>query len=148
MKETINRLEQLLKIVLEYISNSSESEWKEKATPEKWSKNEILGHLIDSGINNIQRFTEVQFENQPYKLRVYHQVELVKANDYQNSRREEIASFWLSINNRILKLMGQQTEKTLNYKIELSNGDISNLRFLMNDYVDHLEHHINQILER
>lgn len=148
MTETINRLEQLLKTGLEYISKSSESELTQKPTPEKWSKKEIIGHLIDSGINNLQRFTEIQFENKPYKIRKYNQDELVKANDYQNSETEEIADFWLSINNRITKLIKQQTEKTLNYKIELVKGNISDLRFLMKDYVDHLEHHLNQIIEK
>lgn len=137
-----------MKTGLEYISKSSEWELTQKPTPEKWSKKEIIGHLIDSGINNLQRFTEIQFENKPYKIRKYNQDELVKANDYQNSETEEIADFWLSINNRITKLIKQQTEKTLNYKIELAKGNISDLGFLMKDYVDHLEHHLNQIIER
>jgi ribosome biogenesis SPOUT family RNA methylase Rps3 len=33
--------------------------------PKKWSKKQILGHLVDSGINNLQRFTEIQFEEKP-----------------------------------------------------------------------------------
>ena len=70
MTEIINRLEQLLKSGLEYISKSSESELTQKPNPEKWSKKEIIGHLIDSGINNLQRFTEIQFENKPYKIRI------------------------------------------------------------------------------
>ncbi len=43
--------------------------------------------------------------------------------------------------------MKLQTENTLNYKIELGKNNISDLRFLMKDYVDHLEHHLNQIME-
>jgi len=58
MTETIHRLEQLLKAGLEYISKCSESELAQKPTPEKWSKKEIIGHLIDSGLNNLQRFSE------------------------------------------------------------------------------------------
>ena len=143
----LNRLDQLLKNGLEYLSKCSESKLTEKPTPEKWSKKEILGHLIDSGINNLQRFTEIQFENKPYRIRKYNQDELVKANDYQNSEIKEIVEFWISINNRIKKLMKQQTKKTLNYKIELNDGTISDLRFLMNDYIDHLEHHLNQIIK-
>lgn len=145
MKETINRFEQLLDSGLEYISKSSKLELTQKTNPEKWSKKEIVGHLIDSGINNLQRFTEIQFENKPYKIRKYNQDELVKTNDYQNSDIKEIVELWISINNRIKNFMEQQSERTLNFKIELDNGTISDLRFLMNDYVDHLEHHLNQI---
>ncbi len=147
MSETTNKLEQLLKDGLHYLLKSPESEINRKVSPEKWSKKEILGHLIDSGINNLQRFTEIQFESKPYKIRKYQQNELVIANDYQNAKTNEIIEFWLSINNRIKNLMELQTEKTLNYKIELEKDTISDLRFLMKDYVDHLEHHLNQIME-
>lgn len=148
MTETIIKLEQLLKSGLEYFSQSPESEMNQKKSPEKWSKKEILGHLIDSGINNLQRFTEIQFENKPYKIRTYKQNELVKVNDYQNAETNEIVEFWLSINNRIKTIMKLQTQKTLNYKIELEKDDITDLRFLMNDYVEHMEHHLNQIISK
>ncbi|MGB5497737.1 MAG: DinB family protein [Maribacter sp.] len=147
MTETTNKLGQLLKSGLEYISRSSDFEMNRKPSPEKWSKKEILGHLIDSGINNLQRFTEIQFENKPYKIRKYKQDELVKVNDYQNAETKEIVEFWVSLNNRIQILIEQQTEKTLDYKIELDTGNISDLRFLIKDYVDHLEHHLNQIMK-
>lgn len=147
MIETIDKLNQLLKEGLEYLSKASESEMSKKATINKWSKKEILGHLIDSGINNLQRFTEIQFENKPYILKKYKQNELVEVNDYQNAKTKEIVDFWLSINNRIKYLIKLQTEKTLNYQVELEKGNISDLRFLIEDYVDHLEHHINQIVE-
>ncbi|WP_428740253.1 DinB family protein [Tenacibaculum sp.] len=146
MKQTIYKLEQLLKSGAEYISNSLESDLTYKSNPKKWSKKEILGHLIDSGINNLQRFTEIQFDNKPYRIRKYNQDRLVKANDYQNSETKEILEFWKSINNRILYVIKQQTEETLAFKIELEKEDFSDLRFLMNDYVDHMEHHLNQIM--
>lgn len=148
MTETVNKLEKLLKLGLENVSKFSESELIQKPSPEKWSKKEIFGHLIDSGINNLIRFTEIQFANRPYKIKKYNQDELVKANDYQNSDTKEIINFWLSINNRIKSLIKQQTEKTLNYEIELDNGKILDLRFLIKDYVDHLEHHLNQIIKK
>jgi len=143
----MKKLELLLKSGTAYIFNSSEFELTQKPSIEKWSKKEILGHLIDSGINNLQRFTEIQFENKPYKIRKYKQDELVKANDYQNAETKGIVEFWLSINNQILNLIKQQTEKTLNYKIELDKDNISDLRFLINDYVEHMEHHLNQIMK-
>lgn len=147
MTETINNLEQLLKKGLEYLAQSSELEMSQKESAKKWSKKEILGHLIDSGINNLQRFTEIQFENKPYQIKKYNQEELVKANDYQNSDTKEIVEFWNSINKRVLNLIRKQTETTLNYKIELEKDNFSDLRFLIDDYVKHLEHHLKQIMK-
>ncbi|MFK7935001.1 MAG: DinB family protein [Saprospiraceae bacterium] len=106
-----------------------------------------MGHLIDSGNNNLQRFIEIQFEEKPYKIRHYDRVEYVKVNDYQNAEIKEIIDFLMSINNRIKKLMAQQTTQTLNYKIELYDDHRSDLRFLMTDYVDHFEHHVKQITQ-
>lgn len=147
MTNTTNKLEQLLKNGLEYLTQASELEMSRKESAEKWSKKEILGHLIDSGINNLQRFTEVQFENRPYPIKKYNQNELVKANDYQNSDTKALVDFWYSINIRIQHLIKVQTEKTLTYKIELEKDNISDLRFLMDDYVAHLEYHLKQIMK-
>jgi hypothetical protein len=36
-----------------------------KQSPTKWSKKEILGHLIVSSTNNHHRFVPGQFENNP-----------------------------------------------------------------------------------
>ena len=65
MIETTNKLEALLILTKEYISKSSDAELNLKASPEKWSKKEIIGHLIDAGIYNLQRFTEIQYEKEP-----------------------------------------------------------------------------------
>lgn len=147
MTETTAKLQQLLTKGLEYFKQASELEVSRKVSVEKWSKKEILGHLIDSGVNNLQRFTEIQFENKPYRIRKYNQNELVQANDYQNAETKEIVAFWNALNHRILNVIKKQTEETLNYKIELDKDTLTDLRFLMTDYVKHLEHHLQQILK-
>lgn len=147
MVQTINKLEELLIITKEYISKSSDAELNHKANPEKWSKKEIIGHLIDSGINNIQRFTAVQIEKEPYRIKPMKQVELVKVNDYQNAEIEELLAFLISINTRVKKLMVLQNDQTLTTSIELyTKGNRSDLRYLMEDYVAHFEQHVNQII--
>ena len=146
MTEIVIRLEDLINNAIKYISKSSEEEMSKKSLPEKWSKKEILGHLIDSGINNLQRFTEIQFSDKPYVMRKYNQNELVIANDYQNAESKEILDFWAALNRRIQSLIKKQTDESLAYEIKYE-GEILNLEFLMKDYVDHLEHHLNQIKE-
>ena len=146
MIATADKLSQLLKQGSEFISTSSELELSKKESASKWSKKEILGHLIDSAINNLQRFTEIQYEEKPYLIRGYNQDELVKANDYQNTETKTILQFWLAINHQIMSIINNQTEETLSYKIEFNTGETYDLRFLMTDYVDHIEHHMKQIL--
>ena len=147
MTETIHRLELLLESGTDYISNCQESILSEKITPKKWSKKEILGHLIDSGINNLQRFTEIPFENSPYKIRKYNQDQLVEINRYQEASVDELVTFWLAINTRILQLMKHQTTTSLNAPVDIGESQLSDLRFLIHDYVDHLEYHLKQVLD-
>lgn len=146
MTETTKRLDELLKSGATYLASASDSDLKHRRAPGKWSKQEILGHLIDSGINNLQRFTEIESDEKPFKIRKYKQDELVLANDYQNAAIDELLPFWLALNRRIEKVMNLQTDTSLQASIELPNGQISDLRFLMVDYVDHLEYHLKQII--
>ncbi|MBC8882914.1 DinB family protein [Flavobacterium piscinae] len=110
-------------------------------------KKEILGHLVDSGIYNIQRFTEIQFKEQSYRLQNYNQDELVKANSYQNSSTNDILDLLCALNKRIIELIKFQDHLTLKNEIILSSGEIINFKFLIEDYVIHFEHHTKQIVE-
>ena len=44
------------------LSTLSDADAARKPSPGKWSKKEILGHLIDSAANNHQRFVRLQLE--------------------------------------------------------------------------------------
>src|SRR5215203_4736341 len=92
LKETVdtNAAMQQLEIYIESfpmkLKQFSSEELLQKSAAVKWSKQEILGHLIDSAINNLKRFTEIQFLPQPYTVISYKQNELVTVNDYQHLR--------------------------------------------------------------
>jgi len=143
MTFTIQKLETLLEAAVHYLNATPAVELEHKPSSSKWSKKEILGHLIDSAINNLQRFTEIQFEDKPYNIRRYRQDDLVAANDYQHANLEDLIQCWLGLNRRILHLMRLQTPKTLAFEV-LIGGDVRDLSFLMTDYVAHLEHHLKQ----
>ncbi len=146
MKKTINHLEDLMHDALDFISNASNKKLSIKPAPEKWSQKEILGHLIDSALNNLQRFTEIQFSEKPYTIRRYNQDALVKANGYQSADLNELFDLWLCLNERISTIMKAQTEESFSFKIILPDGESSDLQFLMEDYVVHLEHHLKQVM--
>ncbi len=144
MQNAINNFEKLLHENSEYL-RSLDKETLENKLPEKWSKKEVLGHLVDSSIHNLVRFTEINYLPRPYHHRPYNQNDLVTINQYQTMEMEELIQLWYSINKQIIRLFKSVDEKALDYEILLSDGSIINLDFLMKDYVEHLEHHINQI---
>lgn len=145
MQNTIFKFEQLLNdssINLLAIENTI----LEAKNPGKWSKKEILGHLVDSAVHNLVRFTEINYVEKPYHHRPYSQTDLVHLNQYQTMDINELTQLWLSLNKQIVRIFKNVDEKTLNYQIILSDQSIIDLKFLMTDYVEHLEYHINQIL--
>lgn len=147
MEEVISRLENQLKRAEAFLATASPEKLEYKPSEHKWSGREILGHLVDSGVNNLQRFTEIQYPNNGiYRVRGYDQDELVKANNYQDARVEEILGLWMAVNMRILSIMKQQTGYMLSRKVIFENGEQADLRFLMKDYADHTEHHLKQIM--
>jgi hypothetical protein len=119
-----------------------------KTSPEKWSKKEIMGHLIDSAMNNTRRFTEAQFSKEPYTITEYNQDELVKVNRYQQMNFEDLLKLWHQLNKHIAFLLKDISEEKLNSQINLYDLSICNLEFLIEDYIAHLKHHLNQIFEK
>ena len=120
-------------------------QWAIKPAPGKWSKKEILGHLVDSARNNLQRFTEIVHGESPYQVSPYNQDQLVVANHYQTEPIELIIDLWVATNLHISFIMGRQSPKHLALPLILPDGKPSDLKWLMDDYIDHLEHHLNQI---
>ncbi|QSW89074.1 DinB family protein [Flavobacterium endoglycinae] len=144
MQNAILKFEQLLNENASCFPEIS-SEILESRIPGKWSKKEILGHLTDSAIHNLVRFTEINYLQKPYHHRPYNQIDLVNLNQYQQMDIRELTQLWLSVNKQIIRIMKSVDEKALEYEIILSDGAVIDLKFLMTDYVEHLEHHINQI---
>lgn len=145
MEETLQKFELLLNRFDVLYSTNSIDDFEFKITPNRWSKKEILGHLIDSAINNIQRFTEIHTFEKPYIIRAYNPDDLVKSNDYQNKNNQELLELWIRLNHHVIHLLKNQTDETLNYQLILPNGATANLKFLIEDYFAHLYHHLHQI---
>ncbi|SHH52820.1 DinB family protein [Flavobacterium defluvii] len=144
MKTAILKFEKLLSENVDLFSKINSDVFTAKVS-DKWSKKEILGHLTDSAIHNLVRFTEINYVEKPYHHRPYNQIDLVNLNQYQEMDIGELIQLWFVINKQIVRVMKSVDEKALDYKIILSDQSEIDLRFLMTDYVEHLEHHINQI---
>src|SRR4051812_22851081 len=141
---------ELSKIVSDYslkISVISEKEFSAKPLANKWSKKEMLGHLIDSAQNNLRRFVCGQYEETPPKI-VYDQDYWVKAINYQQTDGKEVIATWKQINNRVATIL--ETMPASSYTKECDTGknsvSLHSLEWLAVDYVKHLKHHLNQII--
>lgn len=65
VEKAISRLNFIIDKVPNILTQISEEKMSEKPSPNKWSRKEIIGHLVDSATNNHQRFIRGQFEDFP-----------------------------------------------------------------------------------
>lgn len=142
-----HQIEEILKETKELFLQNINIDYEYKPRPEKWSKKEILGHLIDSALNNLRRFTESQFSETPYLVVSYNQDELVRINKYQERKLEDLIKLWNQLNKQIAFILKDISEEQLKIKINLHNLSICDLEFLIEDYITHLRYHLKQIFE-
>ncbi len=91
----------------------SEQQRLHKPTPSKWSKQEILGHLIDSALNNLKRFTEIQFCPKHYRVISYRQNELVEVNHYQELPIDHLLGLWKALNQQIIYVVNRYSRRKI-----------------------------------
>ena len=125
----------------------SSEELLKRSARGKWSTQEILGHLIDSAINNLKRFTEIQFLPQPYTVISYNQNELVIVNDYQNLSLKHLLDLWQALNRQIVLVVKNIPVEKLDYPVDpqYESRELKTLSWIICDYVAHMEHHFRQI---
>lgn len=144
IQHSIERLEQLCRIIPPLVLEISEKEFRSKPAPGNWSKQEILGHLIDSATNNHQRFIRVQFEEVPY-IR-YDQDQWVKHNHYNELPMKHVVDLWSLYHKHLLEVMKRIPAENLSRFCNTGGENPDRLEFLVNDYVVHQEHHLKQII--
>jgi DinB superfamily len=142
--ETITRLQYLCDTIPILFVNISEYDFTNKPTPNKWSKKEILGHLIDSATNNHQRFVRAQFENIP--TIIYDQNNWNVVSQYTQLDSKHLILFWTTYNRHLIELLTHTPQNNLLKKCQISGQEIHTIGWLFDDYVKHLEYHLRQIV--
>lgn len=147
LKIVTQRLQKNITDIPSKFLSFSEDELGKKPAPDKWSKKEILGHLIDSAANNHQRFVRAQFEEEPFKFNSYQQDDWVKVQKYNAVDTESLVSLWKIYNQHILWIISNFDENKLESKWLMEDNEVSGetIFFLIKDYIDHMDHHFGQI---
>lgn len=120
-----------------------ESELVFKAAPGKWSKKEIIGHLIDSAQSNIRRFVVAQYEDSPVIL--YNQDKWVTIANYQHWNTTDLINLWYLLNKQVTEILKNTSTEMTQRKCQTQ--ELHTIEWLAADYIKHLRHHIHQVLE-
>jgi len=115
--------------------------------PGKWSPKEELGHLIDSASNNHIRFvraaTEAEFRGPGYA-----QNDWVRAHGYIDMPWETVIDFWFQYNTFLAGLVERIHADRLGTLCFIGGNPPVTLGFLIEDYILHMQHHIDQLFRR
>ena len=147
VEKYIVSLEKIVESFPKKIEAITEEEWSFKQE-NKWSKKEILGHLVDSALNNLQRYIRVQYQGKPHIA--YHQNEWVAAQNWQELSVDEILTLWKSINKQIVHVWKHfpeaKVKAVINVSKEQEKEEIYTFQEMLDDYIEHFNHHAKQIL--
>ncbi|MEH0155879.1 DinB family protein [Limibacter armeniacum] len=143
MKRQSQKLADLLDNYTIRLSMMEEEEMEQKTSPSKWSKKEIVGHLVDSAQNNIQRFIRAQIQDN-YQLIKYEQDKWVELNNYQSWDEVLLVQYFRSVNQQVIMIWEKMPNEQLTSACVV-DGDTVTLEWIMDDYLVHMEHHLKQI---
>jgi|SRR6266487_484344 len=141
MESIANELNAIIDKNLSALQFISENEFNFKPSPSKWSKKEILGHLVDSAQNNIRRFVVAQYDERP-KI-VYNQDKWVAITNYQQYNLADLISLWYLLNKHICQVLKSMPQEMT--KRQTETEELHALEWLARDYIKHLLHHLHQI---
>ena len=143
MKPIADELEKIIDESLPALNDISQEKFSKKENPGKWSKKEILGHLIDSAQNNIRRFIVAQYEDRP-KI-TYNQDKWVTISNYQSYPTNDLIKLWELMNRHICYILRNTSEEMS--QRESQTEAMHSIEWLAADYNKHLLHHLHQVLD-
>jgi len=122
--------------------------------PGKWSKKEIIGHLIDSAANNHQRFVRGQLQDDLVFLG-YAQEDWVRVQHYADAPWPDLVALWRLYNLHLARVIElTPADRRLSPRARHNIQEIgfaapieatATLDGIMLDYVEHLLHHLRQL---
>ncbi len=138
--ELSERLSAVLRKAMPWLVTISEAEASVPECEGKWSGKQVIGHLIDSAVNNLGRIVRMQIESgqsQPG----YEQMAWVNLQHYGEREWSQVLALWFALNEHVAWTIAHVDQAKLANRGAVS-GEPLTLGFLIEDYVAHMEHHL------
>jgi hypothetical protein len=112
-----------------------------------WSRKQELGHLIDSATNNRVRFAAAALSG-AYAGPTYDGEGWVTLGGYQSMPWNTVLDLWSALNTALATLIANIREERLTVHCQVGGGVSVTLDFLIEDYILHMQHHLDHLLGR
>ncbi len=126
------------------LSAVGESAAIREVRPGGWRGKEVLGHLIDSALNNHQRFVRAALDG-AYVGPAYDQRGWVNLHGYADLPWKTLCDHWREQNALLARVVERIPETRLNAVCRVADNEPVTLGCLIEDYLRHLRHHIAQL---
>jgi hypothetical protein len=127
------------------LSNISPETARMKPGPDRWSKQEMLGHLIDSAANNHQRIVRSAL-NLAKDFPSYQQDLWVATQRYNEADWDGLVELFTHYNLHLARVIEGLSPNVLDNPCDIGREGPVDLRFLIQDYLRHLEHHLDRLV--
>jgi hypothetical protein len=138
-------LAQIIRAAEPKLRQISAQESAKPLLPDRWSRKQVIGHLIDSASNNHQRFVRAMLQPSLDFPR-YDQAGNVRVQAVQEADWGMLVSLWAAYNRYLAHVLAQIPASKLQTPCRLGDGEPQTLEFIAKDYVSHLVHHLDQIV--
>jgi hypothetical protein len=118
-----------------------------RPSPDRWTIQEVVGHLIDSAANNHQRFVRAQSPGE-FVFPKYEQNEWVSRQRYDTAIWSDVITLWAAYNRHLAHVMRHVAPASLETRCVIGPYEPVTLGYLIEDYVTHLRHHLRKVGER
>jgi hypothetical protein len=143
--QTAARLHEAIGEALQLFQGVDETRTTRPPAGGGWCARQVIGHLIDSACNNHRRFVLGQSaETQRYDG--YNQDDWVDRQHYEKVPWRDLVTLWTAYNRHLAHVISCVPDAAAARQALGPDGsDPVTLTFLMDDYVTHLQHHVEQI---
>ena len=118
---------------------------REKPGLDRWSKKEMLGHLIDSAANNHQRIVRGA-QNIALDFPPYQQNQWVEVQRYNDADWIQLVELFVHYNLHLARVVEGLPESVLENPCSIGQDYPVTLRFVIEDYLRHLGHHLDRLV--
>jgi hypothetical protein len=122
----------------------SEADAASPWAPGKWTRKEVIGHLIDSASNNHGRIVRAALQGE-VTLPGYAQDEWVRLQDHAGAEWALLVNLWRAYNLHLARVIARVPADKASAVCRIGDNEPLTLGALAEDYLRHLEHHLAQV---
>lgn len=145
MQNVADEVRSLVDRVTPSLRSLNPNEVSAKSQPEKWSKKEILGHLIDSAANNHQRFVRAGYQAAA-TFPAYAPNDWVRVQRYPESDWGALVDLWSAYNRHLSDVVERLPASAFSEPCNVGKEEPAPLEEVVTGYLSHLRHHVAQLL--